>query len=56
MWYDPQPTSEKIGSALGGVKFTAKGNLMRFKQLLESRGAETGAWRGTVQPNGALGS
>ena len=33
---------------LGGVKLTAKGNLKRFKELVERRGVETGAWRGTV--------
>jgi hypothetical protein len=31
------------------VRMQAKNNLKRFKQLLESRGSETGAWRGTVQ-------
>jgi hypothetical protein len=25
-----------------------KGDLERFKELIESRGAETGAWRGEV--------
>jgi hypothetical protein len=30
------------------VKLTTKGNLKRFKKLLESRGQETGAWRGTI--------
>jgi uncharacterized membrane protein len=50
MWYDPQTTGEKVGSMLGGVKLTAKGNLRRFKQLLEARGAESGAWRGEISP------
>jgi uncharacterized membrane protein len=50
LWYEPQTTHEKIGGLLGGVKLTAKGNLKRFKQLLETRGAETGAWRGEVAP------
>lgn len=48
MDYDPETFSEKVGDALGGVKLTAKGNLRRFKQLIEGRGVETGAWRGTV--------
>jgi uncharacterized membrane protein len=51
MAYDPQTTGERIGNAVGGVKLTAKGNLMRFKQLVEQRGVETGAWRGTVAPH-----
>jgi uncharacterized membrane protein len=48
MDYQPETLTERVGDALGGVKLTAKGNLKRFKQLVESRGQETGAWRGTV--------
>ena len=48
MDYEPQTAGEKIGDALGGVKLTAKGNLKRFKDLIEGRGVETGAWRGSV--------
>jgi hypothetical protein len=48
MDYTPESTAEKIGSAVGGVKLTAKGNLKRFKSLVERRGVETGAWRGQV--------
>jgi uncharacterized membrane protein len=48
MDYEPETAGEKIGDTLGGVKLTAKGNLRRFKQLVEGRGVETGAWRGTV--------
>jgi len=50
MDYDPETVGEKIGDAVGAVKLTAKGNLRRFKELVEARGAETGAWRGTVAP------
>ncbi len=48
MDYQPETLMEKVGDAVGGVKLTAKGNLKRFKELVESRGSETGAWRGTV--------
>jgi uncharacterized membrane protein len=48
MTYTPQGADEKIGDALGLVKMQIRGNLQRFKELLESRGAETGAWRGSV--------
>jgi uncharacterized membrane protein len=51
MDYNPEGVTEKIGDAVGAVKLTAKGNLNRFKQLVEARGAETGAWRGTVAPH-----
>ncbi|CAN5454935.1 SRPBCC family protein [soil metagenome] len=50
MDYDPQTVTEKIGDALGFVTLQTKSNLKRFKELLESRGRETGAWRGTVAP------
>lgn len=48
MDYDPQSVAEKVGDALGAVKMELKGNLKRFKEMLESRGTETGAWRGSV--------
>jgi uncharacterized membrane protein len=48
MDYQPETAGEKIGAALGGVKLTTKGNLQRFKDLIERRGVETGEWRGTV--------
>ncbi len=50
MDYDAQTPVEKIGGAMGAVELTAKGNLKRFKDLVERSGVETGAWRGTVQP------
>ena len=48
MDYDPQSLVEKVADAGGAVKLTTKGNLKRFKKLLETRGQETGAWRGTI--------
>jgi uncharacterized membrane protein len=48
MEYSPETAIERVGGAVGGVKLTTMGNLQRFKQLIESRGQETGAWRGTV--------
>ena len=49
MEYEPETRAEAVGGALGGVKMTARKNLQRFKELIESRGSETGAWRGTVE-------
>jgi uncharacterized membrane protein len=37
------------GDLLGVVKNQVRGDLERFKQLIESRGEETGAWRGEVR-------
>jgi uncharacterized membrane protein len=48
MNYTPETTVEKVGDAVGATKLTAKGNLKKFKTLLEARGHETGGWRGTV--------
>ena len=37
------------GDLMGVVKNQVHSDLERFKQLIESRGEETGAWRGEVQ-------
>jgi uncharacterized membrane protein len=36
------------GDLLGVVKSQVRGDLERFKELIENRGEETGAWRGEV--------
>jgi uncharacterized membrane protein len=43
---EPQGAVEKIGDKLGFVSKQAEGDLKRFKEFIESRGTETGAWRG----------
>ncbi len=48
MDYQPEGAAERAADTVGAVKLTAKGNLKRFKNLLETRGQESGAWRGTV--------
>jgi uncharacterized membrane protein len=40
---------EKLGGLLGQDDRQVKGDLERFKELVERRGAETGAWRGEVE-------
>jgi uncharacterized membrane protein len=37
------------GDLLGVVRSQVRGDLERFKQLIENRGEETGAWRGEVK-------
>jgi uncharacterized membrane protein len=51
---EPEGVIEKAGDTLGIVSLRVKGDLERFKKFLESRGVETGAWRGEVerQPGG----
>jgi uncharacterized membrane protein len=47
--FDTEGVLEKVGSALGSDDRRVKGDLQRFKEFIESRGAETGAWRGEVR-------
>jgi uncharacterized membrane protein len=48
MDFEPEGAAEKIGDKLGFVKRQTKGDLKRFKEFIESRGGETGGWRGAV--------
>jgi uncharacterized membrane protein len=45
---EPDTTVEKVGDAIGIVKGRVKGDMERFTTFIESRGHETGAWRGEV--------
>lgn len=45
---EPEGLTEKIGDVAGFVQRQVKGDLDRFKSYIESRPAETGAWRGEV--------
>ena len=47
MSYQADPL-EAVGSAAGLDQRRVRGDLDRFKELIESRGAESGAWRGEV--------
>jgi len=46
--YAPQGVAENVGDALGVVSLRVQGDLERFKEFIEKRGRETGAWRGQV--------
>ncbi|MFI0900254.1 SRPBCC family protein [Streptomyces sp. NPDC020983] len=46
--HDPHGITDKVGDKLGFVRRQAKGDLERFKKYIESRGLESGAWRGQV--------
>ena len=48
MSYQAQGPLEQAGSAAGLDRKRVRGDLERFKQLIESRGSESGAWRGEV--------
>jgi len=46
---DPEGPVESVGTALGLLERSVKGDLERFKKFIEGRGQETGAWRGEVE-------
>jgi uncharacterized membrane protein len=48
MTYDAEGLTEELGSALGFDSRQVGKDLERFKEFVESRGAETGAWRGQI--------
>lgn len=48
MEYEPEGVIENVGSALAVFSSRVEGDLERFKEFIESRGTETGAWRGSV--------
>ncbi len=45
---EPDGAIESAGTGLGFLQRQVKGDLERFKQFIESRGTETGSWRGSV--------
>ena len=46
--YEPEGAVETTGAAVGMVSARVSGDLDRFKKYIESRGSETGAWRGEI--------
>ena len=49
MMYDPKGFVENTGDALGVVSRRVSNDLEHFKEFIENRGQETGAWRGTIR-------
>jgi uncharacterized membrane protein len=47
--YDPEGAVENVGDAIGVVSTRVKGDMQRFKEFIESRGRETGGWRGEIE-------
>ena len=47
--WETEGLREKLGAALGADDLQIKADLKRFKEFIESRGTETGAWRGEVE-------
>jgi uncharacterized membrane protein len=49
MSYQAEGSIEQLGSAAGLDTRRVRGDLERFKELVETRGEESGAWRGEIQ-------
>ena len=46
--WEPEGLLEKVGSLVGVGSHAVKKDLKNFKEFIEKRGTETGAWRGDV--------
>jgi uncharacterized membrane protein len=49
MTYTPGGAADVVGSAIGLDEYRVRGDLERFRELIEERQSETGAWRGTIK-------
>ena len=52
MTIDPEGFVENVADKANFLDHRVKGDLGRFKEFIESRGSETGAWRGDVDAPG----
>ncbi|MGY5883933.1 SRPBCC family protein [Modestobacter lacusdianchii] len=50
--WEPEGVVEKVGAAVGVDDRQISADVKRFKEFIESRGTETGAWRGDVPREG----
>ncbi|MCZ2821734.1 SRPBCC family protein [Modestobacter sp. VKM Ac-2977] len=46
--WEPEGVVEKVGAAVGVDDRQISADVKKFKEFIESRGTETGAWRGDV--------
>lgn len=51
MEYEPEGVKESVGSVVGLDSRRVKGDLDSFKEFIEGRSHETGAWRGKIEQN-----
>jgi hypothetical protein len=54
--YEPEGLVEQAGDALNVIERQAQGDLERFKEFIEAEGYASGAWRGSVQRDGDVGT
>jgi uncharacterized membrane protein len=55
MDWEPEGMLETLGSALGSDDRRVRTDLERFKEMIEGRGTETGAWRDKVERGDVVG-
>jgi len=48
MEYDPKGVVENVGDKLGVLSGRVETTVKQFRDFIEHRGGETGAWRGEV--------
>jgi uncharacterized membrane protein len=48
MDFEPEGIAEKAADKIGMIEGRVKDDMERFKQFIEAKGHETGAWRGDV--------
>jgi uncharacterized membrane protein len=56
MDFVPEGIRERIGDAMGSPDRRVRGDLERFRELIESRETESGGWRGEVKRPDERGS
>ena len=54
--YEPEGFVQNLGDFLGVMSSRTEGDLKRFKDFVEERGVETGAWRGEIKSPGDTGA
>jgi carbon monoxide dehydrogenase subunit G len=54
--YEPEGLVEKVGDKLHVVEHQAEADLKRFKDFIEDEGYASGAWRGSVNEGGSVGT
>jgi uncharacterized membrane protein len=56
MQYETEDFTEAVGGALGFLSRRVDNDLKHFKEFIENRGQETGAWRGEIMHGAPEGS
>jgi uncharacterized membrane protein len=56
MSYTPEGMPEKVGSAVGLDERRVRGDLERFRELIEAQQSESGAWRGEIRDGESAGN